>query len=212
MINEIITYRRQGMSFRKIAEKLNSTVGKVHYQWVKNVKEDQVGLSEPLQHSVDVSNEKSSADEYLVAKLVAGTKIASFWRIADWQKELVSAYFNMDVSQRPLVLRIYDVTDIIFNGSNAHDYFEFYIPENKTYWVIKGIQANRNYLTEIGYRLNDQRFFPILRSNTIKGQTQKDLYSVLENETLNRAIPNWTEKVSTYSYYENINGEKRENE
>jgi uncharacterized protein len=212
MINEIITYRRQGMSFRKIAEKLNSTVGKVHYQWVKNVKEDQEELSDPLQNSISVSKEKSLDEEYLVSKMVASNKMASFWNIAEWQKELVTSYFNMDVSQRPIVLRIYDVTDIIFNGSNAHDFFEFYIPGNKTYWFIKGIHSNRNYLTEIGYRLNDQRFFPILRSNTIIGQPSKGSFSTIEKEALDRVVLNWTEKVSTYSYYENINEEKRKND
>lgn len=217
MINEIITYRRQGMSFRKIAEKLNSTVGKVHYQWIKNLKEDQANLSEPFQNSISGAKEKSSDDEYLVVKLVAETKIASFWRIADWQKDLVASYFSMDVSQRSIVLRMYDVTDINFNGSNAHDVFEFYIPENKNYWVIKGINPNRNYLTEIGYRLNDQRFFPILRSNTIKGQTSKDngSYNAAVRKTQEkdfRSVLNWKDKVSTYSYYENIIEEKRNNE
>lgn len=35
MIDEIIKLRRRGLSFRKIASKLDTTVGKVQYQWTK---------------------------------------------------------------------------------------------------------------------------------------------------------------------------------
>lgn len=35
MITEIIKLKEQGVSFRRIAKELNTTVGKVQYQWVK---------------------------------------------------------------------------------------------------------------------------------------------------------------------------------
>lgn len=38
MIEEIVKLRRKGLSFRKIAVELNSTVGKVQYQWKKYMK------------------------------------------------------------------------------------------------------------------------------------------------------------------------------
>jgi uncharacterized protein len=229
MIEEIISYRRQGMSFRKIAEKLNSTVGKVHYQWIKNVKDEPNSSSSSNASSSPDSNKHYSIkvkskdktykeDQYLVSRLVEDYKIASFWKIAPWQKQLVTSYFNIDLNQRYVVFRIYDVTDIIFNGSNAHSVFEFQLPENKTYWIIKGIKPGRSYVTEVGYRLDQHQFFPILRSNAIHGH--KTLVEKNEDRLLNREEiqknmadkPNWVGNVSTYSFYENINKGKNEDE
>lgn len=214
MIKEIISFRRQGMSFRKIAEKLNSTVGKVHYQWIKNVKNspntyidsDHEKLQEELK-------EKSKRNEpFLNTRLVSENRLVSFWEIAPWQKKLVASYFNCEINQSVIVFRIYDVTDIHFNGINAHTFYEFQLPDEKNYWFIKGIKPGRSYLTEIGYRLNNHSFFPILRSNSVHGlQTIQSSVHVLNNysnkDQNNKPI--WIDKVSTYSYYENIKEEKQ---
>ncbi|MDA8388490.1 MAG: DUF4912 domain-containing protein [Nitrospiraceae bacterium] len=66
----------------------------------------------------------------------------------------------------PLIARVYDVTDIIFDGTNAHMFFD--LGAGKTsgncYFSV-GRQA-RNYLAEIGLRNNQGMFYPLSRSNT----------------------------------------------
>jgi uncharacterized protein len=215
MIKDIVSYRRQGMSFRKIAEKLNSTVGKVHYQWIKNLKDHSSEPIDTVENNISESNTKTSEENYLVTRYISANKIASNWKIAPWQRELIASYFNMETNQKAIVFRVYDVTDIIFNGSNAHSYYEFQLPNDKTYWVIKGIKPERSYITEIGYQLNHQQFFPILRSNTVfRDQQIKDFPTTNLELSLKQQInkPEWIEKVSTYSYYENINKENLKNE
>ena len=64
----------------------------------------------------------------------------------------------------PLVVRIYDVTDIIFDGSNAHMFFD--LPAARasgSYYFAPGRQA-RNYIAEIGLRNARGMFYPISRS------------------------------------------------
>jgi uncharacterized protein len=217
MINEIIQYRRQGMSFRKIADKLNSTVGKVHYQWTKNGMDDsniEIQAEKNIitsRKEIKIEQSKES-DFYLVAQLVSNHKLVINWKMAAWQKGLTASYFD-NINQEIIILRLYDVTDIYFNGSNAHSSYEFQLSKETTNWSIKGIKLGRSYLTEIGYKVNQNQYFPILRSNVVfnlpNGLEQKDSLTYQHEAFYKERIlqPKWTEKVSTYSYYENINEE-----
>jgi uncharacterized protein len=217
MIKEIIQYRRQGMSFRKIADKLNSTVGKVHYQWTKNGMDDsniEIQAEKNIitsRKEIKIEQSKES-DFYLVAQLVSNHKLVTNWKMAAWQKGLTASYFD-NINQEIIILRLYDVTDIYFNGSNAHSSYEFQLSKETTNWSIKGIKLGRSYLTEIGYKVNQNQYFPILRSNVVfnlpNGLEQKDSLTYQHEAFYQERIlqPKWTEKVSTYSYYENINEE-----
>lgn len=216
MINDIISFRRQGMSFRKIAQKLNSTVGKVHYQWTKNLQvesKQQIAISHQTLHKILERKTLPEQDYFLVSQLESNQKIVSFWEIALWQKQLLTSYFNKDINQDLIILRLYDVTDLYFNGSNAHSYYEFQLKDTARNWTIKGIKQGRCYVTEIGYKIKNHQFFPILRSNTVHNLPIKmderetpslDENAVHKEQTLR---PKWVGKVSTYSYYENINEE-----
>jgi uncharacterized protein len=221
MINQIVHYRRQGMSFRKIAEKLNSTVGKVHYQWIKNgLDESNIELQSAKK---EISNEikpnihqDKDSDNYLVTQLISNHKLVSNWKIASWQKDLTASYFE-HINQEIIILRLYDVTDIYFNGSNAHSSYEFQLLKDTSNWTIKGIKQGRSYLTEIGYKVNQNQYFPILRSNAVHNLSgsieQKNSLKFQHDAFYNERLlqPKWTKKVSTYSYYENIHEENDNN-
>jgi hypothetical protein len=216
MINEIIQYRRQGMSFRKIADKLNSTVGKVHYQWIKNGMDDsnkeevQIFQKEVTIQSETINQPHKESESYLVTQLVSSQKLVSNWSISSWQKELSATYFD-SINQEIIIFRLYDVTDIYFNGSNAHSLYEFQLAKDTTNWTLKGIKQGRSYLTEIGYKVNQNQFFPILRSKAV--HNLPDAIEQIESLTYQQRLfkPKWTDKVSTYSYYENINEEHENN-
>jgi hypothetical protein len=65
------------------------------------------------------------------------------------------------------VLRIYDVTHIIFNGNNAHRYFDIEVEGFTDHWYLQIDENNRNYLAEAGFRDSGGNFHPLARSNTI---------------------------------------------
>ncbi|HEY8542698.1 MAG TPA: DUF4912 domain-containing protein [Pseudothermotoga sp.] len=66
------------------------------------------------------------------------------------------------------VVRLYDVTYIIFNGKNAHRIFEAGIDLGvcRNYYFHVPC-SNADYIAEIGYREQDD-FVPVLRSNLCK--------------------------------------------
>ena len=65
------------------------------------------------------------------------------------------------------VLRVYDVSHVKFDGTNAHRYFDIEINDNSTNWYIETAGPGRSWCVDIGLRLPDGRFILIARSNMV---------------------------------------------
>jgi glycosyltransferase involved in cell wall biosynthesis len=65
-----------------------------------------------------------------------------------------------------LVVRVYDVTDILFDGYNAHMFFDLGVHglSGNNYFEMGRLE--RRYLAEVGFRLRDGSFHCLARSNT----------------------------------------------
>jgi uncharacterized protein len=151
----------------------------------------------------------------LHVKLVSSSKIELFWNASELPMSVIQFYFNYQFAELTQVMRIYDVSQIIFNGLNAHHFFEIAVPYYHGSWTVKGLEQNRSYIAELGVKFPDSRFFPLLRSNCI--------YTTgIENSLEIEQVPHnrsdqlyqdqssaWTKHVSTYSYYKEFSsGEK----
>ncbi|UII54868.1 DUF4912 domain-containing protein [Cytobacillus spongiae] len=215
MIEDIVKLRRRGLSFRKIAKELNSTVGKVQYQWNKHkqavdIEEGPPGKIDREIPHVDGSilERKFSVEEDgLVSWLISNNRMLVFWKISSRKADVIQTYFEKPISKYLMAIRTYDVTDIFFNGSNAHSHMETILPERQSYWYVKGLKPNHCYLIELGLKISENQFFPISRSNTVHvPRNSFDQVGTLgaqletyQNHSGN--YPNWVEHVSTYSYY-----------
>jgi hypothetical protein len=146
----------------------------------------------------------------LAAKLVTPHKMLLFWEVSEIPQKIIERYFNLSFDSLIPVVRIYDVTDLVFNGKNAHHFFEIAVPYHKGHWFIKGLVANRNYVAELGLNINDKEFFPLFRSNYIhtpmmelpKGNEMN--YDLIQLKQHEEQLPKWMDYVSTYSYYEEL--------
>ena len=65
------------------------------------------------------------------------------------------------------VLRVYDVTNIIFNGSNANSFFDIHYNDFANSWYIDTAGPGRSWCVDLGLMLADGRFITILRSNVV---------------------------------------------
>lgn len=107
-----------------------------------------------------------------------------YWCFAYWdfspslQSSLIQELQNQ--GQTKLVLRLYDVTDIEFNGSNAHKSMDIEINEEAANWYINVWEADRSYCVELGLLYNDGNFKALLRSNVIT--TPRDSISPVVDE------------------------------
>lgn len=66
-----------------------------------------------------------------------------------------------------MVIRVYDVTKIEFNGFNARKQFDIDIGNISGCYYLNIDQSESSMMAEIGFRLIDNRFFSCSRSNTM---------------------------------------------
>jgi hypothetical protein len=204
--------------YQKIADDLNLSIEKVRSYWENWICKQEKGQINVDNIQSTIQDESSSQSKPSVnripqisgkmeAKLIPPRKAIFFWDSSDLPKQLFQYYFNIRFDNLVQVIRIYDVTQIQFNGRNAHHYYDISIPYQQGYWIVKGLFSNRCYLAEIGVRLSNRDFFPLLRSNSIR---VPKLENVLQNELYQdlsqlykeeEQLPKWREFVSTYSYY-----------
>jgi hypothetical protein len=217
MIEEIIKLRGDGLSFRKIASELNTTVGRVQYRWNKWINKSQeqditqkvnTMTSEEIEASVPpISDSFVPVKGELQIKLVSPKKMILFWEASDIPKKFIHLFFNRKFEELVQVVRIYDVTDINFNGKNAHHFYEITLPYNNGHWFIKGLMANRIFIAELGVHFSENTFFPILRSNSVQTPMveipngNEFYHEYLQFQQYENQPPKWIDHVSTYSYY-----------
>lgn len=212
-MDDIVALRNLGLSFEGIADQLNLPVGHVQKQWEKYL--DQQKLAERVTNKcvqTIIQNQDLTSlmalQDHMTAYLVSEDRILISWQLSKPKKQLVEAYFDHPFDNYQQVLRIYDVTCIIFNGNNAHHVHEICIQSEQHYWAVVGLKANRCYLFELGIKISDSRFFPLLQSNAIhmprdcKVRDSNLNQEIKEFQHRQNRPPNWIEHVSTYSFYD----------
>lgn len=65
------------------------------------------------------------------------------------------------------VLRVYDISQVIFNGKNAHRHFDIELPHEAVSWYIDTGGPGRSWVVDYGLKLANGEFITILRSNTV---------------------------------------------
>jgi len=122
------------------------------------------------------SQQKASAQEELPAKY-GQDKIAlmardplwlyTWWEVKDSTVSGLETKYKDSFWRAKKVLRVYDVTDIHFNGKNAHRFFDI---ETGTFigsWFIEISPAGRSWCVDVGLLFPDGMFLTILRSNVV---------------------------------------------
>jgi uncharacterized protein len=95
--------------------------------------------------------------------------IFAYWEIRKDKEEDVIRKVEAggEVVQKS-ILRVYDVTDVNFNGRNAHSYFDIDLKGLANNWYINVGSPDRSWIVEIGVVSNKGNFHVLARSNVIK--------------------------------------------
>lgn len=138
---------------------------------------------------------KTYKKDKLVALPVNPSWIHAYW---DFSSQTLMRLTQLREEKRTILLRIFDVTYIEFNGQNAHQIWEYDITfdeERKYYANVNS--PNSTYLCEIGY-LNDKgEFITVLRSNLVR--TPPNSFSSKKEEK-------WLELGSGYKFSKHTQG------
>ena len=90
-----------------------------------------------------------------------------YWEISNSKKDELSSKFGNKFDSSSLALRIYDVTGISFDGSNANRYFDVSVNGNALSWYVNVGEFNRSWCVDVGYFLKDGTFITAARSNSL---------------------------------------------
>ncbi len=92
----------------------------------------------------------------------------AYWEVPGWKvQELVSLIGKDNFGRSRKILRVHDVTDKLFDGSNANASFDIGIAEESKNWYIQPGGSNKSYCVDIGYLGPDGKFYLMARSNVV---------------------------------------------
>jgi len=88
-----------------------------------------------------------------------------YWEAAPNElEELERILGRPDPRARP-VLRFYDITNIVFDGSNAHSCFDVEIDLRAGNWYVHLWSPEKSYCADLGVRTEGGQFYRLVRSN-----------------------------------------------
>lgn len=107
--------------------------------------------------------------ETKIALLPRDTRwIYAYWEIAEAKKDEARRKRGEEIFSRgSLTLRFYDVTDIVFNGRNAHKQFDVKVYSEIGNWYFQVPESGRTYLSDIGLLTTKGEFITLARSNPV---------------------------------------------
>jgi hypothetical protein len=120
----------------------------------------------------NVTLPKTYGKDKLVGLEVNPTWVHFYWDFSEKTERILKAH-------TPMVLRVYDVTYINFNGANAHRTFELELDFNVRKYYVKVPMPAADYIAELGYK-DGERFVPLLRSNLISTPPSSPKISQME--------------------------------
>ena len=91
----------------------------------------------------------------------------AYWELRNQTTEGLKKKLGDDFYRAKKVLRVYDVTNIIFDGSNANNFFDIPVNDFANNWYIDTAGPGRSWCVDLGLILANGTFITVLRSNVV---------------------------------------------
>jgi hypothetical protein len=92
----------------------------------------------------------------------------AYWELRNQTIQGLKNKLGDDFYRAKRILRVYDVTNIIFNGFNANRFFDIQVNDFANSWYLDTAGPGRSWCVDLGLMLADGRFITILRSNVVQ--------------------------------------------
>ena len=208
MLEKILELRSQSVPLVQIARECGLTVGQVKYRLQKEKAKQNNPKEQPIQQHTEANPDHywrlpSFYGADCLKLMVQGpTVLFAYWEITWPRMRMVASYLQSDYRQIQKGLRLYDVTDRLFDGHNAHSYRDVLVLGDASSWYLHDIQPNRTYIADFGL-FDGDTFCPILRSEPVA--TPRNSKAVwgepLIEPVTDPGTPAWFENFSSYSLY-----------
>lgn len=206
---DIQELRKKKFTIEQIADHLGITVGQVKYRLYK--KND---VAHPVQEEQQVTAHFRKrpilplyyGHQEIVLMVQGPTVLFTYWELTWPLMAMVSDCLGMPFEHLTKVIRIYDVTDIRFDGTNEHGYKEISFQAGTDNWFFHDMVPNRTYIAELGV-LRELNYIPLMRSkpkatpNNRQAAEYSPFVEVVPSVPKERTKPKWFENFSTYTIY-----------
>lgn len=91
----------------------------------------------------------------------------SYWEVTPDKWDSLKGKLGEAFYAARKVLRVYDISQIIFDGKNAHRFFDIEIGPEANNWYINAGAPGRSWCVDLGLRLPNGEFIMVVRSNTV---------------------------------------------
>jgi glycosyltransferase involved in cell wall biosynthesis len=105
-------------------------------------------------------------EKYAALSMVHPRRGCVHWHVSERTLKALRKKNAPVLNNAKTVIRIYDVTDLIFDGSNAHMFFDLEVGNSEGIYYFDNDRLARNYIAEVGLRGRDGSFYPVARSGT----------------------------------------------
>ncbi len=89
-----------------------------------------------------------------------------YWEVNPQEFKKTQRKLRKERAHAQTILRFFDITNIVFDGTNAHSFFDIPVDLKSGNWYVHLWSPEKSYFTELGLKTEDGRFFFIGRSNT----------------------------------------------
>ena len=94
--------------------------------------------------------------------------IFAYWSVSkQYFDNLKNKYGESVFVDSQLIIRVYDTTDINFDGNNANRYFDVFVTPNSNSWYINVGEFNKSWCADLGYLTKDGKLILLARSNKV---------------------------------------------
>ncbi|SEN35769.1 Winged helix-turn-helix DNA-binding [Lihuaxuella thermophila] len=182
---EVVLKLEQGATQAELAKQLGLTRGQFRYRLRKFLEQVSaepeaaaaVEAVEMVPEPTEIFHDPALWDESwsrkwnrnrLVLMVKDTSTLFAYWEVQEQRKAIICEHFESDWNELPFYLQVYDVTDVWFDGYNAHSVHRFRTHPEADHWYIHSLSPGRKYLADWGTTSLSGQFFAILRSNVVE--------------------------------------------
>jgi glycosyltransferase involved in cell wall biosynthesis len=159
----------------------------------------EVGQNYPVAHSTD----------YISLLMITPGQGHVHWNVRERTMRSLIKKKKISAGKTQAVVRIHDVTDIIFDGSNSHRHFDVGVNNNEGHYSFGHDHPARHYIAELGFRSGDS-FHAVARSEPVffdhvQPSGNYSTAGLFSGGMLNRTFP--VENIFDAPVYERMNHE-----
>lgn len=91
----------------------------------------------------------------------------TYWEVVSGTWDKLKSRLGEIFYSAKKVLRVYDITQLNFNGNNAHKFFDIDVGPEANSWYINIGESGRSWCVDLGLKLPNGDFITIVRSNAV---------------------------------------------